>query len=86
MLDNSPLVKVQLQNHVQFCGGHLDPRMAWVLTMWSSRSCCVSSTDARILVPDVRYSFVSKMRPPHSSSMVFMLFSREYSLDAATQV
>lgn len=60
--------------------------MAWVLTTWSSSSCWISSTEARILVPDVRYSFVSNTSPLHSFSMMSMLFSSEYSLEAATQV
>ena len=50
------------------------------------RSCCISSTEARILVPDVRYSFVSNVSPFHSCSMTSMLLSSEYSFDAATQV
>ncbi len=60
--------------------------MAWILTIWSSSSCCTSSISARMYVPVSRYGLQVKLISSHSPSMLTSAFSRENSLTAVMHV
>ncbi len=63
-----------------------EPRIVCVLTIWSSTIVWISSTDARMETPVSRYTVVVKMISSHSSCILSIPFSREYSFDAAERI
>mmetsp|Transcript_8250 Transcript_8250/g.18106 ORF Transcript_8250/g.18106 Transcript_8250/m.18106 type:complete len:246 (-) Transcript_8250:315-1052(-) len=63
-----------------------DPFMAWVLTIWSSSSCWISSTLESMRVPDCLYSLVSKIISFHSASILSIAICKPYSFEAEMQM
>mmetsp|Transcript_21133 Transcript_21133/g.57984 ORF Transcript_21133/g.57984 Transcript_21133/m.57984 type:complete len:250 (-) Transcript_21133:367-1116(-) len=59
--------------------------MDWVITIWSSKTCWMTSTPLRTKVPDSRYGITSRMTPCHSFSILSIACSMAYSLPATSQ-
>eukprot|EP00965_Chrysotila_dentata_P059845 1984940-Pleurochrysis_carterae.AAC.2 len=59
-----------------------EPRIACVLTMWSSNSPWMSSSARRMYVPVSRYSMQSNSTGRHSPSILSRAFSSDISFEA----